>query len=135
MHALSRIHHALRAAGSLLDVHPQPENVGLEVRQEGRVVFLGQLDGAEDIRDVRQARTRLGLVERRGWFVTERQMIFDMLEHYTSVRDWLERRAREGDTSIISEAVLHSAHQLMAHGRGELVIRNQVRASLLRRLP
>lgn len=136
VHALERIHHSLRAEGVMLDVHPQPRNTRVEVWQEGRVESLGQLDDEEeDIRDIRQARARLSLVERRGWFLTERRRTFEMLEHYPTVEDWLERRAWEGATSIIPEGMLDSIRNLLAAGGGELVKREPVRASLLRRLP
>ena len=135
VHALERIHHSLQAEGVLLDVHPQPENTRVEVWQEGRVESLGHIDDDEDIRDIRQARARLSLVERRGWFITKRRRTFDLLEHYPTVEDWLERRAREGGTSIIPEGMLDSARHLLAVGGGEIVKREPIRASLLRRLP
>lgn len=135
MHALGRIHHALRANGKLLDLHPQPENTLVEVWQEGRVEALGPLDEEEDIRDIRRARAHMSLVEQRGWFVTERQVIFEMLQHYPSVQDWMERRAREDATSTIPEVMIGSARHLLSTGGGELIKRELVRASLLRRLP
>lgn len=135
VHALERIHHSLRAEGVLLDVHPQPENTRVEVWQQGRVEALGQVDDEEDIRDIRQARARLSVAERRGWFITERRRTFEMLDHYPSVDDWLERRAWEGAASIIPEGMLDSIRHLLATGGGEIIKREPIRASLLRRLP
>lgn len=135
MHALERIHLSLRAEGVMLDIHPQPENIRIEVWQEGKVEPLGPIDDEEDIRDIRQARARLSLVERRGWFITERRKTFDLLEHYPTVEDWLERRVLEGATSIIPEGLLDSARHLLTTGGGELIKREPIRASLLRRLP
>jgi hypothetical protein len=135
VHALERIHLSLRAKGVMLDIHPQPENTRVEVWQKGRVDSLGPIDDEADIRDIRQARTRLNLVERRGWFITERRRTFDLLEHYPTVEDWLERRAGEGGTSIIPEGMIDSIRNLLAAGGGEIVKREPIRASLLRRLP
>lgn len=134
MHALERIHHSLRAEGVMLDVHRQPQNTRVEVWQKGRVESLGPIDDEEDIRDVRQARARLSLVERRGWFITERRRTFDLLEHYPTVEDWLERRAWEGGTSIIPEGMLDAIRHLLTADGGEIVKREPIRASLLRRL-
>jgi hypothetical protein len=135
VHALEKIHHSLRAEGVMLDIHPQPENTRVEVWQEGRIESLGPIDDKEDIRDIRQARARLSVVERRGRFITERRRTFDLLEHYPTVEDWLERRASEGGTSTIPEGMLDSARHLLTAGSGELIKREPIRASLLRRLP
>jgi hypothetical protein len=134
VHALETIHHSLRADGVMLDIHPQPKNIRMEVWQEGRVESLGPLDNEDDIRDIRQARARLSLVERQGLFITERRKTFDLLEHYPTVEDWLERRAWEGETSVIPEGMLDSIRHLLTAGGGELIKREPIRASLLRRL-
>lgn len=135
MHALKNIHRSLLVEGVMLDIHPQPEHVTVEVWREGRVDPLGPIDDESDIRDIRKARTRLNLVERHGWFVTERRRTFDLLEHYPSVEDWLERQAQEGGTSMIPEGMIDSIRLLLTSGGGEIVKREPIRASLLRRRP
>lgn len=135
VHALKKVRESLRVGGVLLDIHPQPENIRVEVWQEGRVESLGPLDDQDDIRDIRQARAQLSLVERRGWFITERRRTFDLLEHYLTVEVWLERRAEEGSTSIIPEGMIDSIRHLLGAGGGEIVKREPIRASLLRRPP
>jgi hypothetical protein len=117
----------------LLDVHPEPENASVEVWQEGRIIPLGRLDEEQDSREIRQARASLEETERRGWFVTERQRTFETLIHHPSVDDWLERRARESATGIIPAGMLEAARHLLARGANELVIRQRVRATVLRR--
>jgi hypothetical protein len=135
VHALRRIHHSLRPDGVLLDLHPQPEHAGVEVWQEGRVERLGHIVQEEDIRDILEARDRLDLVEGEGWYVTERRRFFDLLSHFQSAADWLEYQAREGYTGVVSEELLASANRLLATGEGEFVVREPIRASLLKRLP
>jgi hypothetical protein len=68
----------------------------------GRVDRLGHLDQEEDIRDILEARARLDRVEGDGWYVTERQRFFDLLAHFPSAEDWLEFRAREGYSGVVS---------------------------------
>ena len=133
MHALSRIHRSLYPDGILLDVHPEPKNASVEVWQEGRITPLGEIDEEQDIREIRQARSKLEETERRGWFVTERRRTFETLIHYPGVDDWLERRARESATGIIPAGMLEAARHLLAEGADELVIRQRVRATVLRR--
>ena len=135
MHALRRIHRSLRPGGVLLDLHPQPEHAGVEVWQGGRVERLGHVGQEEDIRDILEARDRLDLVEGEGWYITERQRFFDLLSHFPSAEDWLEYQEREGYTGVVSEELLASANRLLATGNGEFVVREPIRASLLKRLP
>ncbi len=135
MHALRRIHHSLRPEGVLLDLHPQPEHAGVEVWQEGRVERLGHVGQEEDITEILEARDRLDLVEREGWYITEGRRFFDLLSHFPSPEDWLEYQAREGYTGMVSKELLASANRLLATGDGEFVVREPIRASLLKRLP
>jgi hypothetical protein len=135
VHALRRIHRSLRPEGVLLDIHPQPEHAGLEVWQGGRVERLGHVDQEEDIEDILEARARLDLVEGEGWYATERRRFFDLLSHFPSPEDWLEYQAREGYTGAVSAEVLASANRALGTGDGEFVVREPIRASLLKRLP
>jgi hypothetical protein len=107
----------------------------VEVWHGGRVDRLGHLDQEEDIRDILEARTRLERVEGDGWYVTERRRFFDLLAHFPSAEDWLEYQAREGYSGVVPAALLASANRLLATGGGELVVREPIRASVLKRLP
>lgn len=135
VHALRRIHRSLRPGGVLLDLHPQPVRGGVEVWQRGRVERLGHVDQQEDIRDILEARARLDLLEGDGWYRTERREFFDLLTHFPTAENWLEYQAREGYTGVISEELLATADRLLAAGEGEFVVREPIRASLLRCLP
>jgi hypothetical protein len=135
VHALRRIHHCLRAEGVLLDLHPEPENSGVEIWQDGRVDLLGYLDEEEDSADVLDARARLNQVEGEGWYVTERRRHFDLVGQFPSVEEWQEFQAQEGYTSGISEELLDSVRRRLAAGDAELIIREPIRASLLKLAP
>ena len=133
MHALGRIHRSLSDHGVLLDLHPEPKNSRVEVGREGQVQVIGDWDQEEDIRDIRLAREQLDLVEKRGALVRERQTGFDILEHFRSVEDWLEWRTAQGSTGVIQDELLDRARHLLAIEGSELIIREPIRASLLRR--
>ena len=133
MHALGRIHRSLTDHGVLLDLHPEPKNSRAEVGREGEVEVIGEWDQEGDIRDIRLAREQLDLVETRGVFVTERQIGFDILEHFRSVEDWLEWRTAQDSTGVIQDEILDRARHLLTTEGSELIIREPIRASLLRR--
>ena len=135
MDALRRIHFSLRPEGVLLDLHPQPEPAAVEVWHGSRVEHLGHGDQEDDIREILAARVRLDQVEEAGWYVTQRQEFFDLVAHSPTVSDWQEYEAMEGYSSGLSEELLASAHDLMATEGGEFIVREPIRASLLRRLP
>ena len=135
VHALRRIHRSLRSEGVLLDLHPQPEHPGVEVWQGGRVERLGHLEQEDDVTDILEARQLLDQVEGDGWYRTERQKSFDLLSHFPSAEDWLQYQAQEGYTSVIPDELLASADRLLATEDGEFVVREPIRASLLKRLP
>jgi hypothetical protein len=135
VHALRSIHRSLRTEGVLLDLHPEPEGAGVEIWQDDRVERLGQVDQEDDVRDILAARARLDLVERDGWFVTERRKVFDLISRSASAEDWLEYQAREGYTGRLSEELLASARESLIRGSAEFVVREPIRASLLRRHP
>lgn len=107
----------------------------MEVWQGGRVDRLGYVDQEEDIRDILEARARLALVEADGWYLTERRRLFDLLAHFPSAEDWLEYQASEGYSGVVSAELLASANRLLAARGGELVVREPIRASVLKRLP
>ena len=132
VHALRRIHGSLRTEGVLLDLHPEPKRTGVEVWQGDRIHRLGHLDQEEDISDILEARARLDLVESDGWYVTERQRFFDLLSHFPSTGAWLDYLALEGYSSGGSAELIASADELLAADSGEGVIREPIRASVLR---
>jgi hypothetical protein len=135
VHALRRIHLSLRPEGVLLDLHPQPEPAGVEVWHSGRVERLGHVGQKDDVRDILEARVRMAQVETDGWYVTQRQEFFDLITHSPTPSDWQECQAREGYSCELSEELLASAHELVATTGGEFIVREPIRASLLRRLP
>ena len=135
VHALRKIHRSLADPGVLLDLHPEPMNSRAEVARESRFELLGELEEAEDIRDIRLARAQLDLVEGQGYFLTERQVQFDMVEHFPSVEDWLEWRTEQCATGVIQQELLDTARRLLARGGTEIIIREPIRASLMRRMP
>lgn len=134
MHALRRIHECLRTDGILLDVHPQPENNQIEIWQDGVIHSLGEVDQTEDHEEIELGRTHLRSFERRGLFAKDRESFFELLEHHPNVESWRERWEEEGYRLVAPPELFDAANDLLASGGGELVIREPVRATTLRRL-
>lgn len=132
--ALRHIHQSLVTDGLLLDVHPEPVNSRVEVWQEHRVIELGEIDQAEDNHEIEDARSRLGLLIANGLFVPEVADTFELSEHHDSVTSWQNRWAYEGYRLEAPPEMLESAEAILSSEGGELVIREQVRATRLRRL-
>jgi hypothetical protein len=86
VHALGRIHHALKPGGELIDVHPiRPSTVALA---EGRE--LGKFDDREFFELVDTTEQGLTLLVEEGLFAPEDEVGFDWLERFDSAEDMLE---------------------------------------------
>jgi hypothetical protein len=118
-----------------VDLHPQPELAAVEVWHGGRIERIGYVGGDDDIGDILEARARLTQAEEDGWYVTQRQEFFDLMTHCPTPRDWQEYQAREKYSCGLSEELVAEAQELMATTGGEFIVREPIRASLLRRLP
>lgn len=134
MHALRRIYESLQADGVLLDVHPQPNNSEIEIWQDGVMHPLGEIDQREDHEEIESARVHLSSFEQRGMFVRDSARFFDLLEHHPNVESWQNRWAEEGYRLVAPPELFEAADSLLTAGGGELVIREPVRATLLRRV-
>lgn len=133
--ALRRIHHSLRPSGVLLDLHPQPEPETVEVWRGETRDLIGHVLDEQDMSDVTQAESRLDLMERDGWFTTETRRTFDLLTHFPSVDEWFTYRSDNDYSGVVSEDVESTARRLLAERDCDLVTREPIRASLLKRLP
>jgi len=134
VHALRRIHECLATDGTLLDVHPQPENSQIEVWQNGEIHRLGVIDQTEDHEEIEAARAHLRSVERDGLFARDHRAFFDLTEHHPTVESWHQRWAENDYRLIATPKLLRSANDLLSSAGGELVIREPVSATTFRRL-
>jgi hypothetical protein len=96
VHALRRAHKALRPDGILLDLMPYEPWVPVEC-SAGEV---GKIDAREFTCGAREAEASLGRTVREGLFVLERELRFDVLEHFDSPERLLEIVGDWGRTCI-----------------------------------
>jgi hypothetical protein len=96
VHALRRVHEALRPGGILLDLMPFEAWVPVE----NRAGVVGHVDAREFARDVVKTEAGLASVVDEGLFAPERELELDVLEHFDSAPRLLEVVGEWGRTRI-----------------------------------
>ena len=120
MDALRRVHEALVPEGILLDLMPFAARIPVETPSER----LGSLDAREFARTVRQVEAALADVERDGLFALEREVRFDVLEHFESAGTLLETVGAWQGTRIPAEVRAQiERHEPPFRVREQLVLR------------
>jgi hypothetical protein len=80
------VHQWLRPDGLVLDLHPQPELIDVEVvLTDGSAVGLGPIDTTSLIANMHTARAALASAEQAGWYQRERSVLFDFASHFATV--------------------------------------------------
>jgi hypothetical protein len=131
---LQTIHAALRPAGLLLDIHPEPRHATVEVQGRNGPVFVGQHDNSAGIAKIHTARAGLDLTIRGGLFARERATTFVFLYSFESVDAWLEHAAERWSETQIPLALIARARALFPSSAGELRVGRRIHAARLRRL-
>lgn len=132
MHVLHRVHRWLRPGGLVLDIHPEPEDARVEVRAGNRVRFVGPYARAAIYDNIHRARDTLAGLVGEGLFARERSTAFEVLYHFPSVDAWLAYRVERGTSTEVDAALLARARRELADTSGELLIREQMRATRYR---
>ena len=117
----------------MLDIHPEPEDARVEVRDGHRLTFVGLYQRPAIYENIHAAcGTLAGLVE-DGWFARERSVEFEVLYHFDSVDQWLAYRVERGTATEVDPELVARARGVLAVTPGELLIREQMRATRFRR--
>lgn len=156
MSALITTSTALRPAGLVLDVRPEPEASLIEIHlldafdagDSGgkRVVSIGLLEEPAHIARVAVAEAAVHAVVRSQLFAREQERRFEVRYHFASVERWLCYMAEHWrDACVTPELITRARAILEPHAEagaghdvtqspGELVIRRKLYAQRLRRL-
>ena len=89
MHALRHVHQLLVPGGTMLDLHPLTEQ---QVEAQGRVVGVIREPEWVD-RHLPNAEAGLEQVIGEGLYVLETEVEFDVLQHFDTTEDLLEKAA------------------------------------------
>jgi hypothetical protein len=123
----------LRPGGRVLDIHPEPEAASIEVAAHGSLTRIGPFDRPAIYDNIVAARDALAELVDRGLFDRERSISFEVLYHFDSVEAWLAYRAERGSSTVVPPELQERARELLAQASGELLIREQMRATRYRR--
>ena len=126
VHALEEIHRLLKPTGRLIDIHPVAISPRVEIKEAGKVNLAGYLSVHQWFTDFQQADNALAEIIRRGLFIVEREEIFDVPIHYSSVEEMqtelmkeLDYFARDSQSAIDDapniKALVTKADELMQH--------------------
>lgn len=134
VHALRKLHTAIRPGGALLDVHPQTQMPAVFVtRPDGTRMQAGHVDWTEDNAEIRAARRRLARLEKEGLFAAGPRVRFRTADHFDSIDEWLAHRAQRELTSVVAPTTIAAARATFRDG-DRLTILLRVRATLLSRV-
>ena len=117
----------------MLDIHPEPEDASVEVRHGQRLTFVGPYQRPVIYQNIHAARAALTAMVDAGLFARERSIAFEVLYHFDSVDKWLAYRVERGTSTEVDPALLARARDVLAETSGELLIREQMRATRYRR--
>jgi hypothetical protein len=123
----------LRPAGCVLDIHPEPEAASVEVRAADRLTPVGPFDRPAIYEKIRAARATLDEATDAGLYVRERSVNFEVLYHFPGVDAWLAYRADRGSTTEVPQLLQARAIEILTATSGELLVREQMRATRYRR--
>ena len=132
MHVLHRVHHWLRPGGRVVDIHPEPEDARVEVRNGTGLTFVGPYARPAIYENIHRARDTQARVVAEGLFARERSTVFEVLYHFDSVDAWLAYRLERGTSTEVDPALVARARDVLANTSGELLIREQMRATRYR---
>ena len=127
------MHRSLRPNGIVLDIHPRPEHSRVEVRVDGKVNEIGNLDESSLIQSINAAHLNLASAVWDGYFIYEETRHFEFLYHFDSVDACESFLAEEWEDLEVDPSLMSRARELLANNEGELVIREPMQAARLRR--
>lgn len=84
VHALQQIHRLLTPDGLLIDIHPAPGALHVEIHHRGKILFLEQVPPSNP-EAVQQADDALAHVIRRRLFTSQQHKTFDFRTYAASV--------------------------------------------------
>jgi hypothetical protein len=117
----------------VVDIHPQPEHSQVEVRVGGKPTHVGQIDESALLQGINAAHLTLATAVWDGYFIYEEMKSFELLYHFDTIDACASYLATEWQDAVLDAATISRAQDLLTAGRGELLIREPVRAARLRR--
>ncbi|MDP6822689.1 MAG: hypothetical protein QF554_05290 [Dehalococcoidia bacterium] len=134
---MKNLHRAVRPGGIVLDVHPEPADARrILVRTGANEADAGDLAWTRDfVAAIRKARTALDDCVTSGMFERIAEETFLFREYYNSEESWQQTLDKVSvGTFNASNDLMARARETMPNGRAEIVLEEDVRALVLRRV-
>ncbi len=133
--ALWKVHRALRPGGVLLDLHPQPRFVQIQVRASTGFAPVGRLEySSVFFQTIAAADEALASFHTRGSFLNEREREFALLHYLDSIADWETYMTTWGQYYVPPDGpLLKTIHDLFASTEAPVILKERVQATRLRR--
>ena len=133
--ALWKVQRALRPGGVLLDVHPPPQTVHIEVRASTGFAPVGRLEYSSSFAQTIAADDEaLASFHRQGGFLNEQKLDFARLHYLDSIADWETYMATWGQYFVPpDDPLIETIHGLFGSTEAPIILREWIRATRFRR--
>ncbi len=133
--ALLKVHRALRPNGMLLDCHPTPPPVLLEVRRGPETVQLDTLEYTPEFnRAIANADQAFSSLCNEETFLEQQEMNYEFLIHFDSFDEWAKYWADQAVYFIPpKDELFEKMHQHLAAQDAELLFHCQTKATCFKK--
>ena len=133
--ALLKVHRALRPDGMLLDCHPIPEPVLLEVRRDSETVQLDPLEYTPEFNHaIAIADQAFSSLSNDGTFLEQQELKYEILIHFDSFDEWENFWADEAVYFIPpKDELFEKIHRHLAARDAELLFHCQTKATCFKK--
>lgn len=114
VHALKELWRVLVPHGSLIDLRPLAQNPPVEIVVGGQVFLAGRADVSSAMPDDVASDKSLDEVVGEGWFVREREELFDYALFWDTFDEMMAYAEWEWIRVFLPEAMLTEARRLLA---------------------
>jgi hypothetical protein len=133
VHALERIHSALRPSGFLLDIRPAQQHPWLDVGSAENYTRLGCIGDTYRMGTLAVADTALETVIEAGLFEREEEIAFPFIYHCGDLDAWQAYMADHWSSATVDATLIECAREALREDTGDLRITRAIRATRLRR--
>ena len=133
--ALLKVHRALRPDGMLLDCHPIPEPVLLEIRRGHEIVWLDPLEYTPEFKSaIANADQAFSSLSNDGTFLKQQELQYEFLIHFDSVGEWDNFWADQAVYFVPpKDELFEKMHQQLARRDSELLFHSQTKATCFKK--
>ena len=135
VHALEQIHDLLKPNGLLINIQPNGEKVEFILPLDKRDHFIGYMEETDNYIEYHQANDAIESVISAGLFQVVVSGEFEFLTHADSFDELKTFLDENWSDAVVTDDMIESARLLEnEHGKRNVLLREQVKISLLKRV-